>query len=109
MWHTYQIDYVITFPQATSERKIHTENPKGFQIKDGNSKEYVLKLHRKIYGKNQSGRVWYTYLTNILVNKVGFNQSKVGRCVFYQGNVMYVLYNDDSIYQVPIQTMSARL
>ena len=77
------------------------EIPKGFKIKVGNTKDYVLKLHRNIYDQNKSGRVWYTYLTNILVNKLGFKQSKVDKCVFCCWNVMYVLYTDDSILAVP--------
>ena len=48
-------------------------------------------------GQPQSGQVWNQYLTDILINKVGFVQSKVDECVFYCGNVMYVLYTDDSI------------
>ena len=72
-----------------------------FHTKDGNAKDYVLKLHRNIYDQNKSGRVWYTYLTNILVNKLGFKQSKVDKCVLYRGNVVYVLYTYDSILARP--------
>ena len=35
------------------------------------------------------------------MNKVGFIQSKIDECVFYKGNVMYVLYTDDSILAGP--------
>ena len=56
--------------------------PKGLQIKGGNTKDYVLKLHRNVCGQNQAGQVWYTYITNILVNKLDFKQSKVDKCVF---------------------------
>ena len=52
-WHTCQIDFVLAFPQESVERKIHMEIPKGFKIKVGNTKDYVLKLHRDIYGQNQ--------------------------------------------------------
>ena len=42
--------------------------------------DYVLKLYGNIYVQKQVGRVWYTHLTNIFVNKVGFKQSKVDEC-----------------------------
>lgn len=100
-WHTRQIDYVLAFPQAPVEREIYMEIPRGFEIKGENTRDYVLKLHRNIYGQKQAGRVWNKYLTDILVNKVGFTQSKVDECVFYRGSVMYVLYTDDSILGGP--------
>ena len=100
-WHTRQIDYVLAFPQAPVERDIYMEIPKGFKIDEGNTKDYVLKLHRNVYGQKQASRVWNKYLSNILVNKVGFKQSAVDECVFYRGNVMYVLYTDDSILAGP--------
>ena len=71
--------------------------PKGFQIKEGNTKDCVLELHGNFYSRKQAGEIWYTYLTNILINKVGFKYSKVDKCVFYYVNEMYVLYTDDSI------------
>jgi hypothetical protein len=102
-WHTTQIDYVLAFPQAPVERDIYMEIPKGFDLKQANRKEYVLQIHRNIYGQKQAGRVWNKYLVDKLVNKVGFKQSKVDECVFYKGNVIYVLYTDDSILAGPDQ------
>jgi len=100
-WHTRQIDYVLAFPQAPVEREIYMEIPRGFSIREGNTKDYVLRLHRNVYGQKQSSRVWYKYLSDILINKVGFKRSEVDECVFYRGNVMYVLYTDDSILAGP--------
>ena len=87
-WHTKQIDYVLAFPQAPVERELFMEIPKGFRIEQGNTKDYVLQLHRNVYGQCQASRVWNKYLTDILINKVGFRQSNVDECVFYRGNVM---------------------
>ena len=70
--------------------------------KDDNPKDYVLKLNKNVYGQKQAGRVWNKYLVNELVNEIGFKQSEVDTCVFYKGNVMYVLYTDDSILAGPI-------
>jgi hypothetical protein len=46
--------------------------------------------------------VWNKYLVNKeLTKRVGFMQSKVDKCVFYKGNVLYVLYTDDLILAGP--------
>jgi hypothetical protein len=103
-WHTTtQIDYVLAFPQAPVEREIYMEVPKRFTVQGDANKDYVLKIHRNIYGQKQAGRVWNQYLVDRLVNKVGFVQSKVDESVFYKGNVIYVLYTDDSILAGPDQ------
>jgi len=73
--------------------------PKGIKIDAPG--EWALRVHKNIYGQKQAGRVWNQYLVNKLVNQVGFKQSKHDECVFYRGNVMYVLYTDDSILAGP--------
>ena len=35
------------------------------------------------------------------LEKVGFTQSKIGKCVFYKGSMIYILYTDDSILAGP--------
>lgn len=62
---------------------------------------YVLKIHRYVYSKKVSGRVWNQYLTKKLIQKIGFKESKVNECVFYKGNTIYLLYIDDSILAGP--------
>ena len=64
---------------------------------DSDPKEYVLKLHRSIYGQKQAGRIWNQYLVRKLVKQLGFRQSTVDECVFYCGRTLYVLYTDDSL------------
>ena len=49
-WYTRQIDYVLAFPQAPTDREIFMKVPAGFTVVDGNNKDYVLKLHRNVYG-----------------------------------------------------------
>ena len=101
-WHTKQLDYVAAFPQAPVERELYMKIPKGIKVKvEGNVNDYVLKLHRNIYGQKQAGRVWNDYLVKKLLKEVGFKQSKEDQCLFYHGQVMYVLYTDDSILAGP--------
>ena len=75
--------------------------PRGMEIGGKNKNDYVLKLHRNIYGQKQAGRVWYQYLSKKLVEEVGFTKSEVDECVFTKGEVMYILYTDDSIIAAP--------
>ena len=96
-WYTQQIDYVLAYPQAPIEREIYMKIPRGMEIEGRNKEDYVLKLHRNIYGQKQAGRVWYKYLTRKLIEEVGFEKSEVDECVFTRGGVIYLLYTDDSI------------
>mmetsp|Transcript_26540 Transcript_26540/g.37655 ORF Transcript_26540/g.37655 Transcript_26540/m.37655 type:complete len:1449 (-) Transcript_26540:1524-5870(-) len=100
-WHTRQIDYVLAFPQAPIDNELYMEIPRGVQIGDTNTRTHVLKLHKNIYGTKFASRTWNKYLTNKLVNDVGFTQSKYDECLFYKGNVVYILYTDDSILAGP--------
>jgi Reverse transcriptase (RNA-dependent DNA polymerase) len=100
-WHTTQIDYVSAFPQAPVERELYMQLPRGFEIADAKPGEYILRLNKNVYGQKSAGRVWNQYLTNKLTKEVGFTQSKTDDCVFFKGNVVYLLYTDDSILAGP--------
>ena len=100
-WHTKQLDFVLAFPQAPVEREIYMKVPKGFELDEGDSNDYVLKLHKNVYGQKQAGRVWNKYLVNKLTKELKFVQSQTDECVFYRGTTMYVLYTDDSILAGP--------
>jgi hypothetical protein len=94
-WHTRQIDYVQAYPQADIEVDLYMQIPKGFEIKGSSPDEFVLKLHKNIYGQKQAGRV----LNQHLVRKsksIGFSQCHSDGCVFFKGNAAYALYTDDS-------------
>ena len=79
------------------------EIPRGMEIKGKDKNKYALKIHRNIYGQKQAGRVWHMFLTDKLINEVGFRRSKVDDCVLYRGGVMYIMYTDDSILAGPSQ------
>jgi hypothetical protein len=101
-WHTKQIDFVQAFAQAPVEKTLYMKVPAGVELEDGsNPRDYVLKIHRNIYGQKQAGRVWNKYLVSKLVKDLGFKQSKVDECVFYRGKTLYVLYTDDSLLAGP--------
>ena len=103
-WVSTQVDYVLAFTQAPVERPVYMDIPRGFKMIDGlSTKDYTLLLHGNVYGHKQAVHVWNKYLTKCLVTKAGFVQSKVDDCFFYKGNVIYVLYTDDSILFAPTQ------
>jgi len=97
-WHTRQIDYVQAYTQADIEKDTYMEIPKGFEAeKEG---DFVLKVHKNIYGQKQAGLVWNKHLVERL-KRVGFKQCETDPCVFVKGSIMYVLYTDDSILMGP--------
>jgi hypothetical protein len=99
-WHTKQLDYVLAFPQADVERdNLYMRLPHGFTGPDG-TKDYALKIHKNIYGQRQAGRVWFQHLV-LRLKKIGFKQSRVDECLLTKGNVLYVLYTDDSLLAGP--------
>ena len=100
-WHTKQLDFVLAFTQAPVDREIFMKMPKGFDIEDGNDKDCVLKLHKNVCGQKQAGRAWNKCLTDILVNKLKFEQSTSDECAFYRGTTMHALHTDDFILAGP--------
>jgi hypothetical protein len=65
-WHTTQLDFVLAFPQAPVERVLYMSIPKGFEADRGKTQDFVLQLHKNVYGQKQAGRVWNQYLVNKL-------------------------------------------
>jgi len=98
-WHAIQLDHVLAFSQAPVDRECYMQIPKGIKIDAPG--EWVLQVHKNIYGQKQAGRVWNQHLVDKLANQVGFKQSKHDECVFYHGNVVHVSHADDSILARP--------
>jgi hypothetical protein len=96
---------MLAYPQAPIDRDLFMHIPKGFEvtgygIHQDNAHELILKIHKIIYGGKAAGRIWNQCLVKKL-KKIGFTQSKVDECVFFHGEVVYVLYTDDSILAGP--------
>jgi hypothetical protein len=98
-WTTKQIDFVLAYTQADVECELFMAIPKGFEV-DGNTNDYVLKLHKNLFGQKQAGRVWNKHLVEKLM-QIGFISSNIDECLFYKGNAVLVLYTDDSILAGP--------
>jgi hypothetical protein len=79
---------------------MYMELPTGIHTKHGNSKDHVLKLLANIYGQKQAGWVWNSYLVTKL-REINFKQSLIDNCIFYQDNVIFIVYVDDGIFLEP--------
>ncbi len=78
-WHSKQIDFVVAYTQAPVKRDMYMEIPKGFEVEgDG---DYILQIHKNIYGQKQAGCVWNKHLVGKL-KSIGFRQCQSEECVF---------------------------
>eukprot|EP00957_Ditylum_brightwellii_P048619 3689390-Ditylum_brightwellii.AAC.1 len=72
----------MAYPQADIELDLYMYLPHGVQMADGSRGTPVLKLLKNVYGQKQAGRVRYHHLKEGL-EKIGFTQSAIDKCVFY--------------------------
>ena len=69
---------------------------KGIEVQSDNN--WVLEVNNNTYGQRQSGRVWNKFrVGKLTISAVRFRKSKIDECVFYWGEIMYVIYTDYSI------------
>ena len=79
-----QLDYMLDFPKEPVYRECCMKIPKVIEVHC--DIEWLLKAKNNIYGRHQAGRVWNKFLLGELTRSaVGFRQSNVDECVFYQG------------------------
>ena len=90
---TKQLDFVQAFPQAPISKKQFVELPKGLEIEGASNATHVFEGLRNIYGGKDAGRQWFLHLKKKLL-EVGFEQSQFDECLFYCGNVVFILYTD---------------
>ena len=95
-WYTTQIDFVLAYPQAEVECDLFMQIPKGFEIEGKSRLTHVLQLIKNLYGQKQAGRVWNQHLHERLI-KMGWEQSKADECLYYNGDVLFIVYVDDGI------------
>jgi len=96
-WALRQCDFIMAYPQAPIECDMYMELPQGIQVSEGESSDYVLKLLKNIYGQKQAGRVWNEYLVDKLTS-LGYKASLIDDCVFYRGDIIFMVYVDDGIF-----------
>ena len=92
-----QIDFVQAYTQALIKHDMCMELWQGIETKHGNSKDYVLKLLANLYGQKQAGHVWNQYMVKKLC-KIGFVKSLVDEFVFYQDDIIFIVYINDGMF-----------
>jgi hypothetical protein len=74
--------------------------PKGYKLQGASPDSYVLKLVKNLYGQKQAGRVWNKHLDAGL-RKIGFSPSLIDPCIYYRGNLVFLVYVNDGIFLSP--------
>jgi len=57
----------------------------------------VLKLEKNIYGQNQAGRVWNSFLVDNLMS-IEFTPSLINDSVFFPDDIIFMVYVDNGIF-----------
>jgi hypothetical protein len=110
-WHARQIDFVLAFPQADVRTDIYMHVPEKFRVENGrlildesaphpSKQSNVLKLVKNIYGLADASLTWHVHLKKGLID-FGFQQSQVDPCLFFKGNLLFILYVDDGVVLTP--------
>lgn len=106
-WHARQIDFVLAFPQAKVRTDIYMNVPDKFEVRNGKlelnesalppqKQDNVVKLIQNVYGLADASYTWHEHAKKGL-RQCGFVQSKVDPCLFYKGEVLFILYVDDAV------------
>ena len=96
-WQLRQMEFIMAYAKSHIECDMYLQLPDGIETESGNSMTHLLKLLRNMYGKKQAGKVWDNFLSENLF-KIGFKWSNIDKCVFYRGNLVFLLYVDDGIF-----------
>ncbi len=99
-WALRQCDFIMAYPQAPIKCDMYMELPQGIQVTEGDSRDYVLKLLKNIYGQKQAGRVWNQFLVDKL-SSLGYKSSMINDCLFFKDNIIFMVYVDDGIFLGP--------
>lgn len=93
-----QMDVSTAFLYADILEEVFVEQPPGFEVKDKDGGELVMKLDKSLYGLAQSPGNWFNTIDPVLV-EIGFAPLKSDPCVYLydrDGVKIYLtLYVDD--------------
>ena len=100
-WHARQMDFVLAFPQAKVRTDIYMHIPEKFSAKNGkleldeqaphpSKQKAVVKLIQNVYGLVEASYTWHQHVKKEILS-IGFKQSKVNPCLFYKGNLLFII------------------
>jgi hypothetical protein len=104
------IDFILAFPQADLDEVIWMELPTGIVVsgKADESRTYILKLKKSLYGLKQASFNWFEKLKQGLVDQ-GFTPSEINPCLYLKENMVLLTYVDDCIIISPSKASIDRL
>jgi hypothetical protein len=84
------IDFVLAFPQAELDVGIWMYLPIGFQVDTENeSKSYILKLSKSMYGLKQASLNWFEKLKQGLIDR-RFHPSAINPCLYFKNGMIII-------------------
>ena len=96
-----QLDVKTAYLYAPIDTDVYIQQPKGFEVRDGNGKLKVCKLLKSIYGLKQSGRNWHLALKSHL-ETLGLTSSNNDPALFFSVNnhrkCLVAAWVDDIVY-----------
>jgi hypothetical protein len=95
------MDIKGAYLNAPIDKDIYVEQPPGYQQKSEEGALLTCKLKKSLYGLKQSGRNWYTILTNFFESN-GFQPNPADTCTYTYGEtaddkVIIIFWVDDII------------
>ena len=104
------IDFILAFPQADLDVDIWMELPLGIEVAESpeQSRAYVLKLKKSLYGLKQASLNWFEKLKQGLIDR-GFKPSEIDPCLYLKENMVLLTYVDDCIIISPSKENIDRL
>lgn len=91
-WCLAQFDIKTAFLNGELDKEIFIEQPKGFDDRSGR----VCKLNKSLYGLKQAPRAWNATLDKVLKH-FGLNQSENDPCLYFNEDLIVVIYVDDGL------------
>jgi transposase InsO family protein len=92
--HSITIDFTSAFVQSTLPAPIYLELPPGYSVP---GEDRVFKVFKSLYGDIRAAKLWYQYLCDALVKKLGFHRSSIDPCLFIRHGLIFAFYVDDGI------------
>jgi hypothetical protein len=90
------IDFTLAYPQADLDVDIFLELPHGFRLEGFDKKDFVLKLHKNLYGLKQAGYNWFEKLKAGMTQR-GFKPCHSDPCVYTKQDIVVLVYVDDML------------
>jgi hypothetical protein len=91
------IDFVLEFLQAELDVNIWIYLPIGFQVDTENeSKCYILKLNKSLYGLKQANLSWFKKLKQGIIDR-GFHPSAINPCLYFKKGMIIITYVHDCV------------